>query len=72
MDRVPHFPLGFLFCSHSLKILFVKHLSDYIKKEMAESKDKFVILKVFPYVFFLNFIYFLMFLNFLSLPIENH
>lgn len=55
MDRVPHFPLGFLFCSHSLKILFVKHLSDYIKKEMAESKDKFVILKVFPYVFFFKF-----------------
>ena len=37
MDRVPHFPSGFLFCPHSLKSLLIKHLSDYIKQEMAES-----------------------------------
>ena len=37
MDRVPHFPSGFLFFPHSLKSLLIKHLSDYIKQEMAES-----------------------------------
>ena len=40
MDRVPHFPSGFLFCPHSLKSLLIKHLSDYIKQEMAESEEE--------------------------------